>query len=241
MARLSDLAKDQSNREGGFHRKLGKPFFLAGGIGPEAEMEPMTTQNEIPQTEPIPDLDPDVSLSDPKAPKSRKANAQPNAQTTSPVSRVRRLKGGLPAHVLAQALNRITPTVRPQPKRELLGEVSRGARLDLTTWSEIEDMAGGQRSMAGWAREALLFVSEQGVSPATLRTCAEEIQARRELSGGRGRSLMVALGRTGKATVEVLAKRTNLSEQAVVEGVLELYRKTYQAALDENSAPVEEP
>ena len=170
-------------------------------------------------------------MADPKPLKSRKPREKPAAPQRP--TREQRLQGGLPAHLLAKALTRVTPTVQEQPKRELLGEVSRGARLDLTTWSEIETMAGGQRNMAGWAREALLFVSEQGVASATLRVCSEEIQARRERGGGRGRSLMVALGRTGKATVEILAERASLSEQAVIEGVLELYRKTYQAALDE--------
>ena len=239
MARLTDLAKDQPSGEGqgGFQRKAGQPFFRAGGLGGQPEPMPEVAAQAEAQPEPLPAATPHVAESpaEAKPPKPRKPREKAVAQYPSRAERLK--KGGLSPHLLASALVRVTPTVQEQPKRELLGEVSRGARLDLTTWAEIEAMAGSQRNMAGWAREALLFVSEQGVAPATLRACSEEIQARREAGGGRGRSLMVALGRTNKVTVEILSERASLSEQAVIEGALELYRKTYQAALAETNTP----
>lgn len=214
MARLGDLNKQPPPPTGSeppaFHRKAGQPFFTAPGLGHT----------------PLPAEDPQAT--------GREGDVEGAGSHSSRVTRAQRLKGGIPANRLAEAMVKVA--AQPQTgKRELLGEVSRGARLDLNTWDDVEKLAGGQRKMPAWAREALRFVAGQSVSAEALISEAESVRRRREEDGGRGRTLVVALGSTGKFTAETLAKRTGLAEQAVLEACVSLFHKAHLVAMEEGA------
>lgn len=230
MARLNDLNKQQGGGAPGapsagappFQRKVGQPFFTAEGLGHAPEGG---------------NPDPEGAAGAPGG-GADSPSGPAGAGRPAPVTRAQRLKGGIPANRLAKAMAKVEAQPRPA-KRELLAEVSRGARLDLQTWTDVEELAGGQRKMAGWAREALEFVAGQGVAAEALRGEAEAIRQKRELDGGRGRTLVVALGATLKDTAEILSRRTGLAEQAVLEACIGLYHKAHLVALEEGGDETE--
>jgi hypothetical protein len=213
MGKLTDLSREaaaapRSETFTPFVRKPATPFFQPTGIG----------HHESPQG----------------AAQGGNEGAPSKPSEASPVTRAQRLKGGIPANRLAKALVAVLPTIKAAPKKELLGEVSRGARLPVETWAEIEALAGNQRGMPEWVRAAINFVAENQVPAEVLKSAAAEIQRRRE-SEGRGRTISVALGSVVKQTTEELAKRSNLSEQGVLEGAIELYRLAHVQALAEDA------
>jgi hypothetical protein len=143
------------------------------------------------------------------------------------VTREARLKaGGLPPVALAEALQRIlkTPAQRVESDKAIH---ERSVKLDLETMAVMRRFID-KRGLPKWIREAVQFISDNNVPMERVATEAAELREKRR--GAASERTTVTLNDKLLMAVNVIGKKTDLTDKEVLEGCAGLYLKAHQYA-----------